>query len=1193
MMRILQSGSGDTRPLVILYLVGPHLDDAIRAALGPDPCIVAYAEAKPAEGLDAAVAAAQQRAHFSKVGGLVLGGYSLGCTGVRARLLEEASALESLTALVLIDGTHASKPAAPWQIDVWRGPFDRARAGEILVVATHTAQTYMEHLTPAASALHSTAAVLRRVTGWKLDEAGPLASPAQHREKQLFVYSYESADIDAQAHIQQQRTALPDMLARHVRAWLDRPEARALMPAPLDDAGPVEFGAAALATVERALAAGAQPAGTPQVHHLIRRGARGPDVAAWQRVLGIDADGIFGPETDAVTRQWQRAHHLVADGIVGPATWNAALTPAAGSSHEVTRAATPLTEADLAAVLEYAHQLSAGESPSRSRLACAFAHVALENGRGTAIWNDNLGNISGFGAWKGSYYVIRVAERVSKNPDVWKQIDMRFRAHGNPIAGAVDYWTIMTGRYAPVLAYFDAGDPEGAARELSRLGYFTARVDPYARAMGSIYRSFMASAPSAAVAPPPEIPREIPREIPAEHTDGATTETRGTRPSAGAAQRVDRALLIGVDKYTFISPNLEGCVRDVKDITAFLTKTLKTDPARIVALTSSRGGGEAPDHKATRDNIVNAFMRLGDAAQQGEQIYIQFSGHGMRNDTTVFPGLEADGRDEAIAPADSGYKDPAKPYILDKELGWLLRRITDKGAFVTMVMDCCHSATGTRDTVLSRSGKRLPEDGIGPRGWEGGDPRPRTDANLVAPLSELRAVVAAPDGQSGSLFPGPQGYVLMTACREQETAKEHSGNGVFTHFLCKVLNGGVADLTYRALLDRVASSILKLASELSPYRDQVPQLEGDGDLIVFGGGRRAEPRTMLATPVNDGTLLVSDGGSAVGTTVGTTLALYPPGAASVVDPAAEIGLATVIRVAADAATARAEDIPARKLVPAMRAVVVQPGTAKVRRRVGIASGDALERLKVAIAVAGRDDKPSPYIEIVAPDDRPELIVDVRDGAFVILDRDEAPLPRMAPVGVSEIGAAMKVARRIEHAARYLNAWDLRNKEASVLRDRLAISTTETRGAGRVSLRPGDSVRIEVHNRSKGPVSAALLYFSPDWSIERLWPDGSHYTELAPTGERGLEIVTLDASLPAGITRSLERIKLFATAKPTSFDALTLPSLDDTRTIGRALATSPLEQLLSDIDQGRSARELTRRPGAGEWGTAELELETTA
>lgn len=47
---------------------------------------------------------------------------------------------------------------------------------------------------------------------------------------------------------------------------------------------------------------------------------RGPDVRAWQRMIGVADDGVFGPDTDETTRLYQALLGVKADGIVGPAT---------------------------------------------------------------------------------------------------------------------------------------------------------------------------------------------------------------------------------------------------------------------------------------------------------------------------------------------------------------------------------------------------------------------------------------------------------------------------------------------------------------------------------------------------------------------------------------------------------------------------------------------------------------------------------------------------------------------------------------------------------------------------------------------------------------------------------------------------------------------------------------------------------
>jgi peptidoglycan hydrolase-like protein with peptidoglycan-binding domain len=56
-----------------------------------------------------------------------------------------------------------------------------------------------------------------------------------------------------------------------------------------------------------------------QVLHLT---SHGHHVVRLQRLLGIPADGIFGPQTLGAVLRFQRRHHLVVDGVVGRHTWH-------------------------------------------------------------------------------------------------------------------------------------------------------------------------------------------------------------------------------------------------------------------------------------------------------------------------------------------------------------------------------------------------------------------------------------------------------------------------------------------------------------------------------------------------------------------------------------------------------------------------------------------------------------------------------------------------------------------------------------------------------------------------------------------------------------------------------------------------------------------------------------------------------
>ncbi len=53
---------------------------------------------------------------------------------------------------------------------------------------------------------------------------------------------------------------------------------------------------------------------------LFKKGSKGREVLELQNALGIEADGIFGEDTESAVKDFQMKNDLVADGIVGPQT---------------------------------------------------------------------------------------------------------------------------------------------------------------------------------------------------------------------------------------------------------------------------------------------------------------------------------------------------------------------------------------------------------------------------------------------------------------------------------------------------------------------------------------------------------------------------------------------------------------------------------------------------------------------------------------------------------------------------------------------------------------------------------------------------------------------------------------------------------------------------------------------------------
>lgn len=265
--RLVQAGRGSLRPIVIVWHVTIALDSAIRAALGPDPCIVnvtappsgeraTYDESTAAAGyLSALVAGVATKQGFT-AGPLVLVGFSAGCRAVRACL----RAGNQPAAVVAIDGTHGNWPTRTEdQIAPWRAAFDRARQdpASFLFAASHSGLTYVEGLKPNPYA--STWRVLREVTGWPLAVAKGGPRPVVTREGGAVVFS-----TDAQDHVAQARVFLPKILAEAVRPFLAAavaalPPAALPAPEPPPAAGvrlPAEKTPASPAEVAVALGAG-------------------------------------------------------------------------------------------------------------------------------------------------------------------------------------------------------------------------------------------------------------------------------------------------------------------------------------------------------------------------------------------------------------------------------------------------------------------------------------------------------------------------------------------------------------------------------------------------------------------------------------------------------------------------------------------------------------------------------------------------------------------------------------------------------------------------------------------------------------------------------------------------------------------------------------------------------------------------
>lgn len=70
-------------------------------------------------------------------------------------------------------------------------------------------------------------------------------------------------------------------------------------------------------------------------HAELYKGDSSEEVTLLQSLLGINADGVFGDQTEAAVIKFQTEHNLGADGIVGSLTWVALEAKKAAPEPEV------------------------------------------------------------------------------------------------------------------------------------------------------------------------------------------------------------------------------------------------------------------------------------------------------------------------------------------------------------------------------------------------------------------------------------------------------------------------------------------------------------------------------------------------------------------------------------------------------------------------------------------------------------------------------------------------------------------------------------------------------------------------------------------------------------------------------------------------------------------------------------------
>ncbi|KAK0234519.1 caspase domain-containing protein [Armillaria nabsnona] len=261
------------------------------------------------------------------------------------------------------------------------------------------------------------------------------------------------------------------------------------------------------------------------------------------------------------------------------------------------------------------------------------------------------------------------------------------------------------------------------------------------------------------------------------------------------------ALVIGIDKYfSDRIRDLSGAVADANAVNEFLQETLGVPKGQIKILRNE---------EATRVTIETEIKDLGNnpAFKKDDPILIFYAGHGAEvKAPSGWPS--ANGKMQMLVPHDfttSGSDDSERGQgVLDMRLSHLLTDLAAKKSDnITVILDCCHSGSGTRtdddDPTFAVRGIDLPETYT-------------VAQDLLHDIADARASVVAKGFEKSGLL----SHVLLSACRAEQTAMEENRRGVFTSALLGLLREmGVDKLTYRDVI-----------TNLPDLHAQNPQCEG-------------------------------------------------------------------------------------------------------------------------------------------------------------------------------------------------------------------------------------------------------------------------------------------------------------------------------------------------------------------------------
>ena len=650
------------------------------------------------------------------------------------------------------------------------------------------------------------------------------------------------------------------------------------------------------------------------------------------------------------------------------------------------------------------------------------------------------------------------------------------------------------------------------------------------------------------------------------------------------------ALLVGIDKYapeSGVKP-LEGCVNDIEAIEKYLEGRINTEK-KWELFDDSVVPWKLTNELATRKAVIDGFEQHLSQADSEDVVFFYYAGHGAYETVpNVFENLELNGKIETLVCHDS--RTSGVPDLADKELSYLIEKVAKNNPHILIVLDSCHSGTATRDPeVVERQ------------------------TNFNGNTRDLKDFIFNQEWINYRLSDSykPPKHIAISACRDFQTAKEHTGSdgkrrGAFSYFLTEALVRTNGSLSYANLIQDINALIT------GKVKEQSPQIEAKSDDLIqtFLGGAAGERISYFTFNYDEqkNNNWVINGGILHGirpTSEGETLlAIFPQGStqeqlqntdnaickAKLTKVYTEVSVAEII----DGNSLVSEDEP-------LWAIVTDVPLPKLKVCIqGEANGVQLAHTELSQINSGQACLFVRETESLTDAD---YYLEAVEGQFWIKQTTDkkplvAPVPEVSNAQGYTQQDANKIIKRLEHIARWKNILELKTPPTSQIKagdvemevivnsgDNQYSSKRETsamRGEytwdGMDLEPPGFSIKVS--NKSDKDIHFRVIELNGNYSIKVPdFFDGTSSIVLpsrkVAEGEE-LEIKIPKEYLDNGITEYDSILKLIVSTREFDASLLTQPGLDNPPPTSRSSdLPGTLNQLMSQVytrDSGRRVKD---------------------